>query len=192
MVGLQRASSTSQQATANAATSAGAEAFAELYERYFARVYAYLRYRLDTAMDAEDATAAVFERALAKIGGFRSNEAAFATWLLRIARNLATDHYRRRGREERHLALEAASCAVASGPSNEEQVLAEERFQRLQTHLRTLSARNQEIIALKFGFGLTNRRIAELLGMNESTVGSALYTSLRRLRRLLLEEGYGS
>lgn len=175
-----------------APSSPGAEAFAELYERYFARVYAYLRYRLETAMDAEDATAAVFERALAKIGEYRSHEAAFAGWLLRIARNLAVDHYRDQTREQRFLALEAASCAGASGRSNEEQVLAEERFRRLQAHLRTLSERNQEIIALKFGFGLTNRHIADLLGMNESTVGSALYTSLRRLRRLLLEEGYGS
>jgi DNA-directed RNA polymerase specialized sigma24 family protein len=40
---------------------------------------------------------------------------------------------------------------------------------------------------MKFGAGMTNRQIAEVLGKSETAVGSALYRLVRKLR-LLWEE----
>jgi RNA polymerase sigma factor (sigma-70 family) len=51
-----------------------------------------------------------------------------------------------------------------------------------------LSEREQEIIGLKFGGGLTNRKIAALLDLGESHVAVILYRAMRKLRRRL-EEG---
>ena len=173
------------------ASPAEAEAFAELYERYLPRVYAYLRYRLPCTQDAEDLTAATFERAISRLGSFRSNEAALGGWLLTIARSQVADFYRHWGRRGVALPLDEAPEPAEERPGVEERLLREEALARVQVHLQALPEREQEMIALKFGFGLTNRRIAELLAMNESTVGSALFNSLRRLRAWLKDEGYG-
>lgn len=53
--------------------------------------------RLVGAADAEDLAAETLLKALAAVDGFRG-EAALATWLHRIATNLAYDHLRRQGR----------------------------------------------------------------------------------------------
>jgi len=162
-------------------------AFEELYECYVSQVYAYVRYRVDSATEAEDLTAAIFERVLAKIETFRSDESRFAAWLWRIARNAVIDHYRKQ-RLRRHLPLQEIASPVSDEPLPEEWVLREERVQEIRAHLKTLSEREQEIIALKFGFGLTNRRIAKILRMKESTVGSALHRAMIKLRRRMEEE----
>jgi RNA polymerase sigma-70 factor (ECF subfamily) len=53
--------------------------------------------------------------------------------------------------------------------------------------IRALSVEQQELIALKFGAGLTNRAIADLLDKSETAVGSALHRALGKIRELLTE-----
>ena len=47
-------------------------AFATVYDHYFPRVYNYVRYRINDAATADDLTAQVFERILARIEQLRS------------------------------------------------------------------------------------------------------------------------
>jgi len=49
--------------------------------------------------------------------------------------------------------------------------------------LRTLSDRDRELIALKYGAEATNRAIAELTGLSESNVGTILHRVVQTLRR---------
>ena len=161
--------------------------FAELYDHYFPQVYAYVRYRVEDRMIAEDLTAVVFERALAKIGLYRADEASFATWLFRIARHAVIDHYRKQ-KVRPQVALEEVSLLVAPEPTPEAWLLREEEFQWLRAHLRELSDREQEMIALKFATGLTNRRIAQVTGLSESNVGVIVHRAIRKLRRKFEED----
>jgi RNA polymerase sigma-70 factor (ECF subfamily) len=48
--------------------------------------------------------------------------------------------------------------------------------------LLELRDHEQELIALKFGAGMTNRDIAALLGKSETTVGSAIHRVMVKLR----------
>jgi RNA polymerase sigma-70 factor (ECF subfamily) len=83
---------------------------------------------------------------------------------LRIARNTVISHYRRRGRR-REAPLENDGDApelISDGPGLEKGVLDAERWAQIRRGLCTLSQREQDIIALKFGSGLTNRTIAPI------------------------------
>src|SRR5512132_1902515 len=60
------------------------------------RIYNFFRYRLDDSDQAEDLTAATFEKAWRARARYRKDRAAFSTWLYTIARNVATDYFRRR------------------------------------------------------------------------------------------------
>jgi RNA polymerase sigma-70 factor (ECF subfamily) len=44
-----------------------------------------------------------------------------------------------------------------------------------------LPDRERELLALKYGSGLTNREIAGLTGVSESNIGTILYRTVRRL-----------
>jgi RNA polymerase sigma-70 factor (ECF subfamily) len=55
---------------------------------------------------------------------------------------------------------------------------------RLNTLLAQLPDREREIIALKYGANMTNRKIATLLEISESHVGTIVHRVLRQLRQL--------
>ena len=55
--------------------------------------------------------------------------------------------------------------------------------ERLKRLLEDLPAREQELVALKYGAEATNRAIAELTGLSETNVGTILHRVVQQLRR---------
>ena len=70
------------------------EAFGLLYDHYQGSVYRFLFHRTRSATLAEDLTSETFFRALRSMQGFRWQGKDFGAWLMTIARNLATDHFK--------------------------------------------------------------------------------------------------
>ncbi len=149
-----------------------------VYTEQLPRVYNYFRYRLGDIPEAEDLTAATFEKAWRHRGRYRRDLGAFSTWLFTIARNLAGDYFRHRSREI-HLE-ESLTLAVEESP--EEAIQRSSDVARLETLLRDLPERERELVALKYGAGLTNRAIAGQTGLSESNVGTILSRVVHKLR----------
>ena len=166
-------------------------AFAELYDHYFPRIYRYALYRLQDAQAADDITAQVFEKTLANIDRYRPARGSFGAWIFAIARNTINKHLRAR-KVRRWVSLDAVTHQpIENSLSVEEIVVRNERLARLMPLIKELDDRERELLALKFGAGLTNRRIAQLTGLTESNVGVILYRTLHHLREQLREEeGY--
>jgi RNA polymerase sigma-70 factor, ECF subfamily len=153
--------------------------FEALYQAELPRIYNFFRYRVGDGPLAEDLTSETFEKAWRNRGRYRRNLAAFSTWLFTIARRVVIDHYRRN-----HDGLALDSVAHLAHPDHTED-LAQERdeFARLTVLLSRLADRDRELVALKYGAGLTNRTIAGLTGLSESNVGVILYRIVQSLRK---------
>ncbi len=164
------------------ATHLGGGSFAELYQAHLAAVFNYCQFRVGERCIAEDLTADVFERAWRARGRFRPDRAGFATWVLAIARNAVVDWQRSNGR---HPTLALPADLADAAPLPEPHFETTEEQARLRALIQALSADEQELIALKFGAGATNRQIAELVGRSESAVGVALHRLMRKLRASL-------
>jgi RNA polymerase sigma-70 factor, ECF subfamily len=149
-----------------------------VYAEQFPRVYNFLRYRLRNEALAEDLTSRTFEKAWRERRRYRRDLAGFSTWLLRIARNVAVDHLRT---AHPHAPLEDALEIAAEG-SPEEDAVVSSNFARLCKLVEMLDEREQELLALKYGGGATNRAIAELTGLSESNVGTILHRAVATLR----------
>lgn len=171
----------SEAEAGNGNTVPARETFAELYEEYLPRVFRYMSYRLNDTSVAEDLTSNVFEKALDKFASYRANKASFSTWLFTIARNTVIDHYRTSSKRQTVPLDKAAEMAETKSSPEEEFARREER-QRLQVCLAALSTQEQDIVSLKFGSELTNRQIADMIGLSESNVGTILYRTVRKLR----------
>lgn len=167
-----------------------AEAFGELYERYFPRVYNYISFRVPDRAAAEDLTAAVLARAFDRLHTYRPGKAPFGAWLFRIAHNAVIDHYRTHARHPT-VSLEEV-VALPTIPSAEAEVERREETNTLLAALAKLPAREQDIVALKFGAGLTNRHIGEVMGLRPGHVGVILYRAVRQLRDHLAEPASSS
>ncbi len=150
-----------------------------LYPAELRRVYNYFRYRVGDGPEAEDLTAATFEKAWRHRRRYRRDVAAFSTWLLAIARNEARDHFRRQsrqaGREER--------SERPDGSTVEEISQRRDDLARLLDLLNSLSDRERDLVALKYGAGMSNRAIAEVAGLSETNVGTILHRVVAKLRQ---------
>jgi len=160
------------------------QVFAGLYDRYFPRVYNYLRLRCADGPLADDLTAQVFERALTHLDSYDPEEGTFAAWLFGIARNALYDHLRRQ-RRQNWLSLGALRRDPQPANTPEEALIQSERRLALLHALQTLSERERDLLALKFTGEMSNRQIAGLVGLSESHVGVVVFRALGRLRAIL-------
>jgi RNA polymerase sigma-70 factor (ECF subfamily) len=152
--------------------------FEELYRAELPRVYNYFRYRVGDGQLAEDLTSETFEKAWRNRGRYNRNLAAFSTWVFTIARRVVVDHYRKNRNE---VSLNEVTH-LADDETLEDLTQQQADFARLTVLLARLADRDRELVALKYGAGLTNRTIAGLTGLSESNVGVILYRALQALR----------
>jgi RNA polymerase sigma-70 factor, ECF subfamily len=162
-----------------ASAAISADDFESIYQAEVPRIYHFFCYRLGEGPLAEDLTAATFEKAWRGRGRFRQ-QASFSTWLFTIARHVAEDYYRKH-RHHAEVSLEEAGDTPDTAIL-EEQVDQKADFAQLSLLLAGLADRERELVALKYGGGLTNRAIAQLTGLTESNVAVILYRTLRSLR----------
>jgi len=158
--------------------------FETVYQTELPRIYNFFRYRLGDDQVAEDLTAETFERAWKHRERYREDLASFSTWLFIIARRIAADHLRKR-RPTVPLE-EAAKLPYDQTLEEESQERAE--FAQLSALLARLAERERELVALKYGAGLTNRAIARISGLSESNVSTILHRLTRQLRAQLENE----
>jgi len=158
--------------------------FATLYDRYFPRVYNYMRFRCSDPQTADDLTSLVFEKALREIAHYQADRAPFAVWIFTIARNALTDHLRA-GRRHSWLSLDLLRGHSSPDHSTEEALIEAETRDSLMRALARLSERERDLIALKFQAGLNNRQIAEMTHLSESNVGVTVFRAIQRLRVLM-------
>lgn len=150
-----------------------------VYRHELPRIYNYFRYRLGDNALAEDLTSATFEKAWRAREKYRRDLAAFSTWLLTIARNVATDHYR-----TRRISLDLNAIREHPSPDSPPEAYARAaELERLGVLLEELSEHERELVALKYGAELNNREIAKQLGMSESNVGTTLHRVVTKLKR---------
>src|SRR5580692_2372288 len=158
--------------------SGDAAAWEELVRLHTRRVYG-LCYRFTGKdSDAQDLTQDVFMRVFRALGGFRSTEGSFATWLTRLTRNLLIDHYRRTRNERVTDSIEEQLPRVEQGfvsVSRPDSALAgREASEMLQSALARLSPELRETIILRDLQEMEYREIAQVLAIPEGTVKSRL------------------
>jgi RNA polymerase sigma-70 factor, ECF subfamily len=161
---------------------AGERDFAALYQAELPRIYNFFRYRVGDGPQAEDLTSETFEKAWRKRHHYRRDLSAFSTWLYTIARNVAVDYYRKHRVEAPLEAVAGLSDEQTGAESLEEVAARRADIERLPILLARLSDRDRELVALRYGAGLTNRTIAGLTGLRESNVGVILHRALQQLR----------
>jgi RNA polymerase sigma-70 factor (ECF subfamily) len=154
-------------------------AFEALYRSSRDDVYAYVAGILRDRSAAEDVTAQAFERAYRRRGSFKPERGSHRAWLFGIARNAALDELRRRGRNA-ELTTEPEDPAAAG--AHEQAAETALRRTMLNAALATLSARERELIALKYFAGLANAEIAAVIGVSESNAGTKLHRAMEKLR----------
>lgn len=160
-------------------------AFGLLYERYVAKIYNYVYYRIGNHHDAEDLTSRVFYRALTHIKGYADRGVPFSAWLYRIAHNLVANWHRDHARRQ-NLALEDVTLVGDALEMPEWVTETNEERRWLLAAIRHLPEERQELLILKFVEQLSNAEVGHIMGRTEGAIKSLYHRTLLSLRDDLL------
>ena len=156
--------------------------FALLYQRYFSRVYHYVRARLETDEDAADLTQQIFLQALNALPAYQPRGAPFVAWLFQIARHTVIDAHRRQKNVVSWDALPPAFHTSAGYQDMDIQLVHQERLALLKTLLAGLDPAQRELLALRFAAGLSTPQIALVVGKSHAAVKKQLTRLLHTLK----------
>ena len=167
-------------------------ALAPLVERYKRMVYRLAVQITKNHADADDVMQETFIKVYRSIRTFR-RDAAFETWLYRIAVNEALNFVKRRERR-RECTLETtieaeyeATARYRAQLANDPQTQAEkaELRQYVTEAVNNLPLKHRTVVILHEFEGLTHAEIASILNCSEGTVRSRLHYARKKLRTLL-------
>jgi len=174
--------------------------FNEIMERYRARIFGIANNLLHNAADAEEITQDTFIRAHRALGDFRG-ESSLATWLHRIAVNLARNRYWYFFRRQRQnsIALETRSggeaggaatfsdCIAATSHTPLQEVVTEEFTALVARCMERLDGPHREILTMRNTLNQPYDEIATTLGISIGTVKSRISRAREVLRQFLGE-----
>ena len=162
------------------------EAFGLLYDHYHVSVYRFVYYRVGSVALAEDLVSETFFRALRSMSSFRWQGKDFGAWLMTIARNLTTDHFKA-GRTRLELPTEDLSSHDGSTEGPESAVLSSLTNEALLRALTQLPHEQQECLIMRFLQGMSIAETAAVLGRSDGAVKQLQLRAVRNLAKLLPE-----
>lgn len=165
------------------------EVFRQFYEQHNLSVFRYL-FGLHGAPieDVEDLTAETFTRAWKARHSFDGDPRSDGIgWLLRIAKRLVIDQYRRR-QVRIQVVDEFPEDIPIIAPTPEYVLQKGEIYEQLWNLLNKLPARQREILVLRYFLDWRINQIGEYLHIPENTVSVTIRRSLQHLQQEWPEE----
>ncbi len=162
-------------------------AFEILYARHRGPLYRFLLRQVRNQALADEFFQDVWQRVIAARAGWKP-DAAFATWLFRIAHNRLNDHWR--AAKHRPPAPEDSDerAARVPDPTTPERELSEfEQRRRLQLAMEELPDEQREVLVLRLEQELSLDEIGAITGVGRETVKSRLRYAMDKLRQRLNE-----
>lgn len=155
-------------------------AFRRLYDRYFDYVTRQVGRVMGPGGELEDVVQEVFVQVFRSLDAYR-HEAAFSTWLYRVAYNVTVSHLRKQPRT-----VELSAWRPLREPSSSWQKLeARDMCRVLYAALERVSPDHREAFLLYEVEGMKLREIAEVTGGSINTIAARVRRTRERLASVL-------
>jgi RNA polymerase sigma-70 factor, ECF subfamily len=149
------------------------------YNTYKDKIYNYFWYRLNFNRElAEDMTSEVFLKAFDKYDTYDKTR-PFQAWIYAIAHNHLLNHYRVAGRETSLLPEHDR------GDDSVRQLEIGLELERAIAKIHNLEKTYGDVLFLRYADGLSNKEIAEFLGLEEGAVRTRVSRGMKMLKELL-------
>ena len=171
-------------------------AFETIYRTHVRDVRLFIYKRCGSIELADDITAATFEKALRNLKRFESKRGGMRSWLLVIAGNTLTDHYRRSSSERARLHRAQhdpnlqrwVGIDTADHDNQEREVQTQAQLTMVRTALEHIHPRYREAIALRFLDGMDNSTAAAATGRTGAAMSVLTHRAIRALTHQLKNE----
>ncbi len=167
------------------------EALSALVEKYRRPLFGFILNMTEGQGDAEDIFQETWFRAIRKLNVYRQKN--LLGWLVRIARNLVIDRYRR---TRPGVSLDA-SREDSSGPLHElvdpapgptDRAITSDAMETVRRAIDGLPMEQREVFVMRMQTGLSFKEIAKTQGVSINTALARMQYALAKLRPLLQNE----
>lgn len=156
--------------------------FSLLFEHTHQLVFKYIySLRGGPQEEVEDLTADTYWRAWRARHNFHGNHSGATGWLLKIARRLVIDSYRRGKNRGAELDIEKVNVPFPEA-TPEEQALRKEQMEDLLKLFQGLSIEQREMITLRYILGWRVKDIGTFMEIPENTVSVTLRRAFKKIR----------
>jgi len=161
-------------------------AFGELVQRHQRAVYAVVSGMVSSRDDVDDIVQDAFVSAYKSVGAFKG-EAAFSTWIYRIAVNTTIKHIRKAKVREASSIDDpvtglADSLVSSNGDGPEQAAEKRERDEAVRSAVQELPEKHRAVVVLYYFQNLGCDEIAKVLECSVGTVWSRLHYACKKLR----------
>ena len=158
------------------------DALTQIHDEYYVAIYRYISFRIADPQTAEDLTSEVFVRFLRALRDKNAPRNSLRGWLYGTASNVVKEQYRRQ-KKMKHTQLHEQ---IASGHASPEQQL-ETKLSReqLSAAMQELTTDQQQVLALRYGYGMPIRELADVMGKSEGAIKMLRARAVAALSHLL-------
>lgn len=166
------------------------EALNILIENYWQPIYRLVCYKVGNSEDAQELTQDTFLRAFRSLERYQDTGASFKTYLGRIALNLVTDFWRKKGRAPQIVDIaEYQEPLSDSAAKPDEAAISAEQQQEIVGLISSLPNDQRQAVELRIVAGLSVREAANIMGKTEPALKMLQQRALKNLRKLCVERG---
>ena len=162
------------------------EALEQIHDMYYVPIYRYISFRVNEHETAEDLTSEVFTRLLSALQDKTAPQKTIKGWLFSVASRVVKDFYRKKYRRQL-VALEESVASTTDGPAQRVESMLTNEY--LRQAITELTEEQQEIIALRFGYEMSIRDVAETTGKSEGAVKMLQARAIAALSRRMQPGG---
>jgi len=158
------------------------DALTAIHQAHYARVFRYIALRVGEAGLAEDLASDVFIRFLDALKSGRSPQRTLAGWLYGTAAHVISEHRRRAARHPEEALEPTRAGADPDVAAEAEQAMT---WDAVRHALRDLTAEQQDVIALRFGYGLPIEEVAAALDKSSGAIKQLQARAIAQLAKRL-------
>lgn len=152
-------------------------AFEELYDRYFNKIFNYLKAKSTTEV-AEDLTQNCFIKVYEKSSTYKSDFPVSA-WIYTIAKNLLMDEFRKSAIKNKYF------DRLKEMFSKTDNIETKNLWNELMFDMRDLDQKSREILTLRFNEGMDFEEMAQRLNTNPINARKLVSRALKTLKSFL-------
>ena len=158
------------------------DALAQVHELYYDAIYRYMTFRVNDLQTAEDLTSEVFIRFLHAIQNKSAPQKTIKGWLFGTASLILKEHYRKKKRTQ---LTELDDDFPGEWIAPTEDMEAQEGETALRQALADLTEEQQQVLALRFGYELPIRDVAETMNKSEGSVKMLQVRAIAALTKIM-------
>ena len=161
--------------------------FWDIHDQYYSRVRGFILGLVKNEAVADDLVQETFIRIQKSLDDLR-DPAKMTSWVFRIAHNLCQDHFRR----SREVPIDEEAISESNNHLGEKDLQKEIEQQEMgacvQDKVKMLPESLRSVVLLFDTMDLSQREVAEILGITVENVKVRLHRARRRLKEILQEE----